>query len=126
MRVAEIVRTVELQVEWSLPSTLRIEVLKWQLGPHTSYSTRVWRSDTYRLPPTGSALRQEPFTADETILVEDSLFSEHPPFEKTPDAAVEETIARIKWQLFSNEQPAGREPRRPKTKARGRRKSRVR
>jgi hypothetical protein len=124
VRVDEIVRTVELQVEWSLPCTLRIEVLKSQYGQQTSYWTRVWRSDMYRLAPTGNALREESFTSDETILVEDLRFSEDPSFSKTPDAAIEDTIARIKWQLFSNEQPAGRKPRQPKKKPRARKKSR--
>lgn len=124
LRMDEVVRTIEVQVEWSLPCALRIEVMKSQYGPQTSYWTRVWRSDTYRLAPTANALRQEPFAADETFLVEDLQFSDDPSFSKTPDAAIEETIARIKWQLFSKGPSAEPQPRRPKAKAKARPKGR--
>lgn len=105
VRVAEIVRTVELQLAWSLPCRLRIDVLRTELAPPAFYWTRVWRSDVYRMRPFAQR-RGRAREADETVLVEDAMFSECPVAEATPEAALDETIKRIKWQLFSSVAPA--------------------
>lgn len=101
VRIVEIVRTVEVHVDWSIPCTLRIDVTKTDVGPEPYYSTRVWRSDSYRLLPTGEAMRRSSNGSDETILVEDPVFGRMNVAERTPEAAIDATITKIKWQLFS-------------------------
>jgi hypothetical protein len=106
---SELVRTVELMLDWPLACVLRVEVLSRQLGQsETYYWTRVWRSDSYRFEPTASAAvrGRRRWKADETVLVEDMAFSElSGVLEKTPEAALDTTVAKIRWQLFVDQRP---------------------
>jgi hypothetical protein len=110
MVASEIVRTVELAIDWPLPaSVLRVEVLSRPITRgEMGYWTRVWRTDSYRLASTASAASrgQKRGHADETVLVEDDTFSgDGFVFEKTPEAAIEETMKKIRWQLFAEKKP---------------------
>ena len=107
---SELVRTVEVELNWSLPCVLRIEVLVRRFGKKNEqelYWTRVWRSDMYRVATSSSASvrGRKRHEVDETLLVEDMMFSDSGVGERTIDAAVEATIAKIKWQLFANTDP---------------------